>query len=152
MHHRPKHISKAYLSATQALYGVATPEPIKPRKRALMRPQAIKRSEAQEQACLVQWLRAQGLLVHSIPNHGKRSLWAGERERTMGLLKGVCDLFLAEPRGKYHGFYIELKSRGGKLRPEQAEFIAQTRQRGYAAAMYDSFEAAQAAIGKYLKC
>lgn len=143
------------IAALRQLYGIPSataPQVQKPRKQAVRRSQTLLRSESAEQSMLVRWLRLQNLLVHSIPNGGRRSVWTGERERAMGLLKGVCDLFLAEPRGKYHGFYIEMKSKGAKPRPEQLAFMAAAEQRGYAARWYDSFEAAQVGVEGYLKC
>lgn len=149
-----KHISKGYINAVGALYGDFAPEePIaigskpKPRKTRL---NAFRRSEAEEQAMVVKYLRLLDVLFHSIPNGGKRSRWAGERERAMGLLKGAPDLFIAEANQGKHGFYVEMKAKGGKPRPEQVAFLEQARLRGYKAEWYDSFESAKVGIDQYL--
>jgi len=72
------------------------------------------------------------------------------------------DMFIAEPRGKYAGLFIELKrslddykTRSGKLRKtqhiqEQAQVLDQLRQRGYRAE-FATYDEALLLINEYLE-
>lgn len=64
----------------------------------------------------------------SIPNGGERNVAVAARLKAEGVKKGVLDIFVAVPRGQYHGLWIEMKiekhrnrQRGG-MSPEQVEF------------------------------
>ena len=107
-------------------------------------------TEAGEQAALVQWARLNGLLILAIPNGAKRSAWAGEREKALGLLPGASDLLLAEPRQGFHGYFIEMKAPGKKPRPNQLEFMALVRARNYKAEWFDNFVEARQSVELYL--
>jgi VRR-NUC domain len=149
-----KPISKKYMAAIQALYGTQESTPSLPLKKkrsscdeAVLKPETP--SEAEIQMQLVAWARKHGLPLISIPNAGKRSLWAGQRERAMGLTAGVSDLFLAMPQGNYHGAWIELKAKGKKPSPIQLEWLQKMFKWGYYANWYDNLEEAKAAIAAY---
>lgn len=149
---KTKRQKREYLNLTQALYS-ANPEPIEPK--APNKPK-VKRStddpsEAIIQQIIVKWARSQGLPLISIPNHGKRSAWAGIREVSMGLTRGVSDLFLARPNGRYHGMWIELKSRGRKPTYEQTEWLARMIKEGYHGVWFDNVEDTKLAIIEYLR-
>jgi hypothetical protein len=60
-------------------------------------------------------------VIH-IPNEGKRSFSFGKKLKKMGMRAGVYDLFIAIPKNGYHGMWLELKSRKGKLSKEQLQF------------------------------
>lgn len=71
--------------------------------------------------------------------------------RAEGLRRGVPDICLPVARGGYHGLYIELKRlHGGRVSPEQLEWIDALNQQGYCACVCKGWEAAAAEIGKYL--
>lgn len=73
------------------------------------------------------------------------------------------DLFLAEPRGKYHGLFLELKRSGTRIFlrdgsltanahiQEQYVALKKLRQRGYRAEFVVGFEEAISLIDSYLK-
>ena len=80
-----------------------------------------------QQSCL-KWFAVQypvfaqeGMLFH-IPNEGIRLGGMGKRMKREGIVKGVADLCLCIPRGRYHALYIEMKKPGSYQRPEQKEW------------------------------
>lgn len=90
-------------------------------------------------------------LFHAIPNGGHRS------RRTAGLLKaegvrpGVPDYHLPVPRGGYVGLWIELKrTDGGRVSPEQREWLAHLQAQGHCAVVCRGWEAAWAEVQNYL--
>lgn len=71
--------------------------------------------------------------------------------KAQGFRPGVPDLVLAVPKGRYHGAYIEMKTRTGSVSPEQAEYIQFLRSQDYAVQMCRSTEIAMEFITKYLE-
>jgi hypothetical protein len=94
--------------------------------------------------------RQQERWYHSIPNGELRDPVTAARLKATGLKSGVADTFLPEPRGIYHGLYVELKTPTGVLSANQKEFIAAMRLRGYCVVVLDTLEAFQALITDYL--
>ena len=87
-------------------------------------------TESEEQQALFRWAAYESgahpelALLYHIPNEGKRSLVAGAKLRAEGLKRGVPDICLPVPRGKWHGLYIELKRlRGGRVSDEQQRWL-----------------------------
>jgi hypothetical protein len=106
-----------------------------------------------QQNCLMflnRYHREQERWFHSIPNGENRDLITAARLKATGLKSGVADTFLPEPRGVYHGLYVELKTPTGRLSDKQKEFIAAMRQRGYCVVVLDTLEAFRALISEYL--
>ncbi len=102
------------------------------------------------QQALVKWARILKLPLISIPNQGKRSFWLGKKERSMGLTAGVSDLFLALPNKYYHGFWIEMKRKGEKPKPNQLIWLNKMQFYGYKADWFDDWEEAKKEIESYL--
>jgi hypothetical protein len=102
-------------------------------------------SEDSIQKSVVHWARLQpglrDLLLH-VPNEGKRTPQYGWRLKSIGLLPGVWDLFIACGRQGYIGAWIELKSANGRLTPEQVVFGNNMEQQGYFTAVCYSIESA----------
>lgn len=49
-----------------------------------------------------------------------------------GMTPGVSDITIAVPRGKYHGFFLELKrEKSGVTSDEQEKFLARMQEMGY---------------------
>ena len=75
------------------------------------------------QTACVEWFSLQyrkyAMLLHHSPNGGKRRLIEAKRFKAMGTRAGFPDLQLCLPSGKYHGLFIELKSRKGIQQPSQ---------------------------------
>lgn len=110
--------------------------------------------ETEEQQMLFQWVEFQlkrypelALLYH-ISNEGKRN---PRRAKAEGIKAGVPDLCLPVPRGNNHGAYIEMKRRkGGKITPEQAEWMERLRAQGYAVACCRGWEPAAKFLLEYM--
>jgi hypothetical protein len=89
--------------------------------------------------------------LHAIANGGYRNIVTARKMKAEGVKPGVPDISLPVPRHGYHGLYIELKRRkGGRLSPEQAEWIKGLREDGYRVDVCMGFEAARDAIMEYL--
>ena len=115
-------------------------------------------TEYQEQKTVVKWCevmacRYAGLdLIYHIPNEGKRGLQAAAMLKAAGLKRGVPDLCLPVPRGCRHGLYIEMKRKGGRVQPEQAEWIKRLNALGYCACVcYGADEAIKAIETYYMQ-
>ena len=55
------------------------------------------------------------------------------RARSTGYVKGFPDLFIYEPRKKFHGLALEIKTIKGRATKEQKEWIEALNERGYKA-------------------
>jgi len=114
-------------------------------------------SEEEEQAAVMEWtvlmekqfpeLR---LLFH-IANGGERHPAVAAKLKKTGVKKGVPDLFLPVARGGFHGLWVEMKRRkGGTLKPEQKQWIADLEGEMYRCVVAHGCEEACDAIYKYL--
>ena len=92
---------------------------------------------------VLQWL-------HAIPNGGQRHIAVAMKLKAEGVKKGVFDLFLPYPVGRYHGLYIEVKSEKGTLTDEQKEFKLFAEGWGYAVAVIRSPQEFVDVMVKYL--
>lgn len=113
--------------------------------------------ESEEQQTVFQWARmSEGKhpelkLLHHIPNGGLRNKPVAVRMTAEGVRRGVPDMCLPAARGPYHGLYIELKRvKGGKVSPEQKEWIQGLREQGYCATVCRGADDAIKTIGWYL--
>lgn len=61
--------------------------------------------------------------LFSIPNGGWRNAISAKIMLAEGCMPGVSDLFLAIPKGKFHGMWIEMKITTGRLSDYQIQFI-----------------------------
>lgn len=106
-------------------------------------------------ACMT-YLRLQypNVLAFHVPNGGSRNRVEAAKLKGMGVMAGVCDIVILEPREyrcvKPCGLFIELKVKGGKLQDSQASFISKLQVRGYMAAVVWSFDAFKALVDDYL--
>ncbi len=112
-------------------------------------------TESAEQQALFQWAawsvgKYPGIdLMHHIPNGGARSKSEAGRFKAEGVKAGVPDIFLPVARGGYHGMYLEMKRRGGKVSGAQRDMLDRLRGQGYCAVVCYSFVDARNAIEKY---
>lgn len=73
-------------------------------------------------------------LYYAIPNENSRvdsNSATGAIRRSMGVLAGCADTYLAMARGGYFGLYIEFKSDVGRQREEQRAFQLRVEEQGY---------------------
>lgn len=86
-------------------------------------------SEDQEQTYFVQWFRRTypTVKIYSTPNGGHRHIAVAVKMKATGQSKGVPDLCIPAWR-----LYIEMKRvKGGKLSPEQKDWIEYLEKVGY---------------------
>lgn len=96
-------------------------------------------SEAKHQIAVFKWSRQPSIrsrwpelaLLHHIKNETTEGATQVAIDRSMGVKKGVPDLFLPAARGKYHGLYIEMKNETGKASREQEWWGEQLAKQGY---------------------
>lgn len=114
----------------------------------------MKDAEHLEQKKLIQWFRLQyprlRYCLFAIPNGGARHVAVAKKLKDEGVLAGVSDLFLMKASQSYHGLFIEMKSKKGKLSEAQKEFSANANIQGYLAVTCYGFDAAKKIITDYL--
>ena len=111
----------------------------------------IVKSEDEEQALLVAWLRDKGIRHYAVPNGGKRDIVEAVKFKRTGVSPGVPDLCIPMPRSSYHGLYIELKRRlGGTVTESQQDWLDFLRLEGYCAEVARGFEEARKIVTNYL--
>ena len=93
----------------------------------------------------------------------KLTIGQARKHKRLQQHRGYPDLFIAEPRGKYHGAYIELKKAGTKIFTEkgtlvsnehireQFDMLEQLRRKGYIAEFACGFDEAKEIIDNYLR-
>lgn len=113
-------------------------------------------TEQEEQEALIRWCDNHPdrriSLIYSHLNGLRASIGAVMKAKKAGARKGIPDLFLPVPYGQYHGLYIEMKRiKGGKLYPEQKEWLKDLSDLGYMAVICKGHEESIAVILEYLK-
>lgn len=105
------------------------------------------------------------LWTASASGTGRIGVIAGSMLKMMGYRKGCPDILIFEPRGKYHGLHLELKTAGliyldgdktvtkpgGKAIPEQADWIEQANARGYLAVVCTGIDETITVIDDYFR-
>ena len=118
----------------------------------------MKSLEHAEQVSLMQWWSLQcrrfGIpeqLLFAIPNGGQRNIITAKRMKDEGVRAGIPDLFLAVPRGKFHGLFVEMKkTQGGVVSDAQKACMQMLSDNGYCVTICHGFMDAQEAIKGYL--
>lgn len=117
---------------------------------------SVQHIEDTEQTLVIRWAELQlckypdlEMLFH-IPNGGKRNVREAARFKQMGVKAGVPDLFLAAPRGTFHGLFIEMKSPKGTVRENQKKWLKRLTKQGYDTAVCYGFEEARDKIMEYI--
>lgn len=104
-----------------------------------------------QQQC-VNWFRNNypSLILFAIPNGGRRNVREAARLKKEGVLAGVADLFLAYPKGQFHGLFIEMKSQKGVLQNTQKDFKYNVENQGYAYTICKSLDDFKSTVYMYL--
>ena len=115
-------------------------------------------TEHQEQVSLFHWAAHMSgkypelRLMYAIPNGGLRNPVVAKKLKAEGVKAGVPDIFLPAARCGYHGLYIEMKrTKGGKLSAEQAHWMTELLEQGYAVYKAEGWVKAKEIIESYLK-
>jgi len=112
--------------------------------------------EHEIQAEVIRWAKMyEGIypelwLLHAIPNGGKRNLKEAVKFKREGVKAGVPDLFMPVARMGYHGLYIEMKNKEGRLTANQQEWHERLKKQNYAVMTCYSDIEAKEQIVKYL--
>lgn len=110
-----------------------------------------------EQINLFRWATLQEskypelILLHHIPNGGKRSITTAKRLKMEGVKSGVPDICLPVSRGGYNGMYIELKAGKNKTSENQDFWLTELSKQGYYCNVCWGWEEASKKILNYLK-
>jgi hypothetical protein len=90
------------------------------------------------QANVIQWWslahRQWGIderLLWACPNGGHRHVSVARKLKAEGVRPGIPDLTLAVARHGFHGLFIEMKARGGRVSPDQVAMADLLRRQGY---------------------
>ena len=92
------------------------------------------------------WLRCRNLLFCSSPAGRVIGWQAGKRAKRAGYVAGFPDVAIFEPRGIWHGLFIELKFQNSNIPTVQKDWRAKLIAKGYQAMIMPgnlSFEEAQ---------
>lgn len=114
-------------------------------------------SEHHEQAALFEIARLHEAqypdleLLFAIPNGGHRNIVTAAKMKREGVKRGVLDICLPVPKGKYHGFYGEMKVGRNKPTTEQQWWITQLSALGYRVELAYSAEEMFELIVEYLR-
>ena len=114
-------------------------------------------TEQQHQIAVIQWSQ-QPTIREKYPELAMLFHIANERSdkvqasilKKMGVKKGVPDLCLPAPSGKYHGLFIEMKTDTGRASAEQLWWISHLEANGYAAAVCYGWNRAVEVLEWYL--
>lgn len=87
----------------------------------------------------------------AVPNGGARNKITAAILKAEGVLAGVPDVLLLEPRGKFHGLAIEFKDTSGRLTPEQRDMLQHLVEVGYCCAVAYDAELAWQFTVRYLR-
>ena len=109
-------------------------------------------NETNEQRQLIQWCRTKPELqfIFHIPNESVGGQGWIVRNRQMGVKSGVPDLMLPIPTHEYHGLFIEMKTKTGRLSEPQKKRIDALNALGYKAVVAHGWEEARCQITEYL--
>ena len=115
-------------------------------------------SENQHQMAVFKWSQQARIrqkwpelkLLFHIPNERNCTPKQGKLFQLMGVRRGVPDLFLPVPRGRYHGLWIEMKAEDGDTTGDQEWWGEQLMAQGYAWEVCHGWESAARVLEWYM--
>ena len=116
-------------------------------------------AENQHQMAVIKWsqqpsIRQQwpelALLFH-IPNERHCTPQQGRMLKLMGVKRGVPDLFLPVPRGRYHGLWIEMKTETGTATNDQKWWGDRLTAQGYLCYLCHGWDTAVRVLEWYME-
>lgn len=116
----------------------------------------MKRGEDTEQIKVMRWAAGAECRhpelrwLYHVPNGGSRDSAEAIKLKNMGVKRGVSDLCLPFPHGRYHGLYIEMKYGRNRTTKEQAEFLRDMCDAGHCVAVCHDAQSAAGLIEQYI--
>lgn len=115
-------------------------------------------SEARHQQAVIKWSQQPAVrnawpelaLLHHIKNETTEGVKQVAVDRAMGVKKGVPDLCLPVPRGRYHGLYIEMKTDTGRTTAAQNWWGEKLLEQGYMFEVCHGWQSAVRVLQWYL--
>lgn len=86
---------------------------------------SLEPTEHEIQSALVDWCALNGVPIFAIPNGGFRHIGTARKLQREGVKPGIPDLFVPICRVGKGGLFIEMKTKKGRIRPDQAFWIAE---------------------------
>jgi len=77
------------------------------------------------------YLQARGILFCASAGGMRTSIGTAVKMKRAGYKKGFPDIFIYEPKGRFHGIAFELKVENHSKNEAQDEWIAELNKRGY---------------------
>lgn len=104
------------------------------------------------QVACVNWFRLQfpRCLIWATPNGGLRAKKTASLLKAEGVVAGVPDIQIPEPRGEFHGLFVEMKYGRNKATDEQNSMMARLTANGYKCAVCYSKEQFITAVCSYM--
>ena len=109
--------------------------------------------EHQIQVSCVRWFRYKfpHCLLYAIPNGSKRNVIVASKLKSEGVTAGVPDLFVAEPKGIWHGLYVEMKNgKKGVISENQKKIMRALSIKGYKCIVCRSFDDFMKFVDEYM--
>ena len=105
-----------------------------------------------DQVKVVQHFRAfyPDIIIAAIPNGGDRSPQERVRLHSEGVLAGMPDLCVLEPKNGFHALFVEMKTKAGVVSSKQSAVNLQLNAKGYRAVVARSAAEAIKSIEEYL--
>jgi len=105
-----------------------------------------------DQVKVVQHFRAfyPDIIIAAIPNGGDRSPQERVRLHSEGVLAGMPDLCVLEPKNGFHALFVEMKTKAGVVSDKQSAVGLQLNAKGYRAVVARSAAEAIKSIEDYL--
>lgn len=123
-----------------------------------MKEGATSLTELQHQQTVIKWSQQASIrqkwpelkLLFHIGNERFCTPAQGSQLKRAGIKKGVPDLDLPVPRGKYHGLRIEMKDEDGRTTPDQDWWLGELREQGYFCEVCHGWQSATRVLEWYL--
>lgn len=90
-------------------------------------------------------------LLFAVPNGGERNVIVASKMKAEGVKSGVPDYLLPVRSGDYIGLAVELKTRTGRIKPAQTQWIEDLRAQGWRAEVCRGWEPSWALIHEYVE-
>ena len=79
-------------------------------------------------------------LFWHVPSEGIRKPQYRAKLKLMGFRAGIPDIFLALPKGEYHGLFVELKKAGGSPSKDQKKLMSALSAQSYLCLVVNDFK------------